>query len=106
MITADCGGANGPRLRLWKLELQRLADETGLTFEVCHYPPGTSKRNTIEPRMFRHITQNWRATPRISRIAVVELIAHTTTKTGHKDRADHPLRTRHQHPSQEDQGLR
>ena len=82
MVTADCGGSNGPRLRLWKIELQRLADETGLTFQVCHYPPGTSKWNKIEHRMFCHITQNWRATPLISRVAVVELIANTTTKTG------------------------
>jgi hypothetical protein len=82
MITADCGGSNGPRLRLWKVELQRLADETGLAFQVCHYPPGTSKWNKIEHRMFCHITQTWRATPLISRLAVVELIANTTTKTG------------------------
>jgi len=82
MITADCGGSNGPRLRLWRVELQRLADETGLIFQVCHYPPGTSKWNKIEHRMFCHITQTWRATPLISRLAVVELIANTTTKTG------------------------
>ena len=82
MITADCGGSNGPRLRLWKVELQRLADETGLTFQVCHYPPGTSKWNKIEHRMFCHISQNWRAAPLTSRVAVVELIANTTTKTG------------------------
>jgi Rhodopirellula transposase DDE domain len=82
MITADCGGSNGPRLRLWKTELQRLADSTGLTFQVCHYPPGTSKWNKIEHRMFCHITQNWRATPLVSRLAVVELIANTTTQTG------------------------
>jgi len=82
MVTADCGGSNGPRLRLWKVELQRLADETSLTFQVCHYPPGTSKWNKIEHRMFCHITQNWRATPLTSRLAVVELIANTTTKTG------------------------
>ena len=82
MVTADCGGSNGPRLRLWKVELQRLADETGLTFQVCHYPPGTSKWNKIEHRMFCHITQNWRATPLTSRLAVVEPIANTTTKTG------------------------
>jgi Rhodopirellula transposase DDE domain len=82
MITADCGGSNGPRLRLWKVELQRLADETGLIFQVCHYPPGTSKWNKIEHRMFCHITQNWRATPLTSRLAVVELIANTSTKTG------------------------
>jgi hypothetical protein len=82
MITADCGGSNGPRLRLWKVELQRLADETGLVFQVCHYPPGTSKWNKIEHRMFCHITQTWRATPLTSRLTVVELIANTTTKTG------------------------
>ena len=82
MVTADCGGSNGPRLRLWKVELQRLADETGLTFQVCHYPPGTSKWNKIEHRMFCHISQNWRAAPLTSRVAVVELIANTTTKTG------------------------
>src|SRR5271163_1422709 len=82
MITADGGGSNGSRLRLWKVELQKLADETGLIFQVCHYPPGTSKWNKIEHRMFCHITQNWRATPLTSRLAVVELIANTTTKTG------------------------
>ena len=82
MVTADCGGSNGPRLRLWKVALQRLADETGLTFQVCHYPPGTSKWNKIEHRMFCYISQNWLATPLTSRVAVVELIANTTTKTG------------------------
>jgi hypothetical protein len=82
MITADCGGSNGPRLRLWKVELQRLADETGLILQVCHYPPGTSKWNTIEHRMFCHISENWRATPLTSRLTVVELIANTRTKTG------------------------
>src|SRR3954464_1090288 len=82
MITADCGGSNGPRLRLWNVELQRLADETGLILQVCHYPPGTSKWNTIEHRMFCHISENWRATPLTSRLTVVELIANTRTKTG------------------------
>jgi Rhodopirellula transposase DDE domain len=82
MITADCGGSNGPRLRLWKVELQRLADETGLVFQVCHYPPGTSKWNKVEHRLFCHITQNWRATPLTSRLTVVDLIASTTTQTG------------------------
>jgi DDE family transposase len=82
MITADCGGSNGPRLRLWKVELQRLADETGLILQVCHYPPGTSKWNKIEHRMFCHISENWRATPLTSRLTVVELIANTRTKTG------------------------
>ncbi len=82
LITADGGGSNGSRVRLWKLELQALADETGLTLQVCHYPPGTSKWNKIEHRLFCHITQNWRGKPLTSRLAVVELIAATTTKTG------------------------
>jgi Rhodopirellula transposase DDE domain len=69
-------------VRLWKLELQRLADETGLSMQVCHYPPGTSKWNKIEHRMFCHITQTWRGKPLVSRLAVVDLIAATTTKTG------------------------
>jgi hypothetical protein len=82
MITADGGGSNGSRVRLFKIELQKLADETGLTLRVCHYPPGTSKWNKIEHRLFCHITQNWRGKPLISRETVVELIAATTTKTG------------------------
>ena len=82
MITADGGGSNGSRVRLWKVELQKLADETGLTISVCHYPPGTSKWNKIEHRLFCHISQNWRARPLTSRLAVVELIAATTTKSG------------------------
>jgi hypothetical protein len=82
MITADCGGSNGSRVRLWKVELQKLADQTGLAITVCHYPPGTSKWNKIEHRLFCHITQNWRGRPLISRRAVVELIAATTTTTG------------------------
>ena len=82
LITADGGGSNGSRVRLWKLELQKLADETGLTITVCHYPPGTSKWNKIEHRLFCHITQNWRGRPLTSRLAIVELIAATTTKTG------------------------
>jgi hypothetical protein len=81
-ITADCGGSNGARVRLWKVELQRLADETRLTLHVHHYPPGTSKWNKIEHRLFCHITQNWRGRPLTSRVAVVELIAATTTKAG------------------------
>ena len=84
MITADCGGSNGARVRLWKLELQKLADETGLELLVCHYPPGTSKWNKIEHRLFCHITQNWRGRPLTSRLAVVELIAATTTTAGLK----------------------
>jgi len=82
MITADGGGSNGSRVRLWKVELQKLADETGLTFQVCHYPPGTSKWNKIEHRMFCHITQNCRGKPLTSRAVVVDLIGNATTKTG------------------------
>lgn len=83
-ITADCGGSNGARVRLWKLELQKLADETGLVLHVHHYPPGTSKWNKIEHRLFCRITQNWRGRPLTDRAAVVELIGATTTKTGLK----------------------
>ena len=83
-ITADCGGSNGVRVRLWKVELQKLADETGLTLHVHHYPPGTSKWNKIEHRLFCRITQNWRGRPLTDRLSVVELIAATTTKTGLK----------------------
>jgi hypothetical protein len=83
-ITADCGGSNGARVRLWKLELQKLADDTGLTLHVHHYPPGTSKWNKIEHRLFCHITQNWRARPLLDRMTIVELIAATTTTTGLK----------------------
>jgi hypothetical protein len=82
VITADCGGSNGARVRLWKVELQKLADETGLALEVHHYPPGTSKWNRIEHRLFCHITQNWRGRPLTDRLAVVELIGATTTRTG------------------------
>jgi hypothetical protein len=83
-ITADCGGSNGARVRLWKLELQKMADETGLTLHVHHYPPGTSKWNKIEHRLFCRITQNWRGHPLTDRAAIVELIGATTTKTGLK----------------------
>ncbi len=74
LITADGGGSNGSRVPLWKLELQKLADETGLILQVCHFPPGTSKWNKIEYRMFCHITQNWRGKPLVSRLAVVDLM--------------------------------
>ena len=84
MITADCGGSNGSRVRLWKVELQKLADETGLTIKVRHYPPGTSKWNKIEHRLFCRITQNWRGRPLTDHAAIIELIAATTTKTGLK----------------------
>jgi Rhodopirellula transposase DDE domain len=82
LITADGGGSNGRRCRLWKVELQGLADEIGLRISVCHFPPGTSKWNKIEHRMFCHITENWRGRPLVSREVVVNLIGHTTTKTG------------------------
>ena len=83
-ITADCGGSNGARVRLWKVELQKLADEMGLVLHVHHYPPGTSKWNKIEHRLFCHITQNWRGRPLTDRVAIVELIGATTTKAGLK----------------------
>ena len=84
LITADAGGSNGYRLRLWKLELQKLADETGLEIAVCHFPPGTSKWNKIEHRLFSAITQNWRGKPLASHEVVVNLIGATTTKKGLK----------------------
>jgi hypothetical protein len=82
LIGADGGGSNGSRLRLWKVELQRWADETGLEVTVCHLPPGTSKWNKIEHRLFSHITMNWRGRPLVSHQVVVELIAATRTATG------------------------
>jgi hypothetical protein len=82
LLTADSGGSNGPRSRLWKTSLQELADATGLTLVVCHFPPGTSKWNRIEHRLFSFITQNWRGRPLVSHQAVVNLIAATTTRTG------------------------
>jgi hypothetical protein len=82
LITADGGGSNGSRCRLWKVELQGFADEIGLSVSVCHFPPGTSKWNKIEHRMFCHITENWRGRPLVSREVVVNLIGHTTTKAG------------------------
>src|SRR5210317_318162 len=87
LITADCGGSNGYRVRLWRVQLQKLADELGLMVEVCHFPPGTSKWNKIEHRMFCHITQNWRGRPLLSRKVVVNLIGNTTTENGLKIRA-------------------
>ena len=88
LITADGGGSNGSRCRLWKVELQGLADETGLRISVCHFPPGTSKWNKIEHRMFCHITENWRGRPLVSREVVVNLIGGTTTKTGLEIRSE------------------
>jgi len=82
LITADSGGSNGARLRLWKVELQKLADEIGLRVAVCHFPPGTSKWNKIEHRLFSFISQNWRGKPLISLEVIISLIAATTTSTG------------------------
>ncbi len=88
LITADGGGSNGSRCRLWKVELQALADRLGLPIQVCHFPPGTSKWNKIEHRMFCHITQNWRGRPLVSHEVIVNLIANTTTRAGLKIRAE------------------
>jgi hypothetical protein len=88
LITADSGGSNGARVRLWKVELQKLADETGLRIAVSHLPPGTSKWNKIEHRLFSFISQNWRGKPLISHEVIVNLIAGTTTKTGLTVRAE------------------
>ena len=87
MITADGGGSNGSRLRLWKLELQQMANETGLTIAVSHFPPGTSKWNKIEHRLFSFISKNWRGQPLTSLEVIVSLIAGTTTKKGLKVQA-------------------
>ena len=88
LITADSGGSNSSHIRLWKTELQRLADETGLRISVCHFPPGTSKWNAIEHRLFCHITQNWRGRPLVSLEVIVNLIGNTTTRGGLTVRAD------------------
>jgi hypothetical protein len=95
LITADCGGSNGARLRLWKRELQTFANETGLAVTVAHHPPGTSKWNRIEHRLFAFITQNWRGKPLISREVIVQLIGATTTDKGldvqcHLDENEYP----------------
>jgi hypothetical protein len=82
LITADSGGSNGYRCRAWKVELQRLADETGLELHICHFPPGTSKWNKIEHRLFCHITQNWRGKPLSNYETVVSLIGATRTGGG------------------------
>jgi hypothetical protein len=84
LITADGGGSNGSRLRLWKLELQKFADQTGLCLSVCHFPPGTSKWNKIEHRLFSFITSNWRGEPLRDYETIVNLIAGTTTAKGLK----------------------
>src|ERR1700733_9574302 len=82
LITADCGGSNGYRVRLWKIELQKFSNETGLNIHVRHFPPGTSKWNKIEHRLFSYISKNWRGKPLLTRETVVNLIAGTSTKTG------------------------
>jgi hypothetical protein len=82
LITADAGGSNGHRVKLWKVELAQLAEETGLEITVCHYPPGTSKWNKIEHRMFSFISMNWRGRPLVSNRNIIELISATTTKSG------------------------
>lgn len=88
LITADCGGSNSYRVRLWRVQLQKLADELGMTIQDCHFPPGTSKWNKIEHRMFCHITQNWRGRPLLSRKVVVNLIGNTTTAVGLRIQAE------------------
>jgi len=84
LITADGGGGNGSRVRLWKLDLQKLADELSVPITVCHLPPGPSKWNRIEHRLFLFITANWRGKPLVSHQVIVQLIAATTTSTGLK----------------------
>jgi hypothetical protein len=88
LVTADSGGSNGSRSRLWKVCLQELADELGLKISVCHFPPGTSKWNKIEHRMFCHITENWRGRPLVSHEVVVNLIGSTRTRTGLRIQAE------------------
>jgi transposase len=95
LITADCGGSNGARVRLWKRELQILANETGLAITVAHHPPGTSKWNRIEHRLFASITQNWRGKPLLTHQVIIQLISATKTRTGltvqcHLDENDYP----------------
>ena len=88
LITADGGGSNGSCVRLWKLELQKLANELGIPIRVSHFPPGTSKWNKIEHRLFSYISMNWRGKPLVSHEAIVSLIAATTTRKGLKVRAE------------------
>jgi hypothetical protein len=88
VITADAGGSNGTRLRLWKWELQRFANRTGLAITVCHFPPGTSKWNRIEHRLFSHIAMNWRGTPLVSLATIVSLIGATRSRAGLRVRSE------------------
>ena len=88
LITADAGGSNGSRVRLWKWELQQFANRTGLTITVCHFPPGTSKWNKIEHRLFSHIAMNWRGKPLVDLVTIVSLIGETTTDGGLRVRSE------------------
>ena len=88
LITADAGGSNGPRVRLWKWELQQFANRTGLAITVCHFPPGTSKWNKIEHRLFSHIALNWRGKPLVTLVTIVNLIGDTTTEAGLRIRSE------------------
>ena len=88
LITADAGGSNGPRVRLWKWELQQFANRTGLAITVCHFPPGTSKWNKIEHRLFSHIAMNWRGKPLVNLVTIVNLIGDTTTEAGLRIRSE------------------
>src|SRR5204863_8763300 len=88
VITADAGGSNGPRVRLWQVELQRLANRTGLAITVCHFPPGTSKWNKIEHRLFSHIAMNWRGKPLIDLATIVSLIGSTHSRSGLRVRSE------------------
>lgn len=93
LVTADAGGSNGNRVRLWKVALQGLVNELGLRIKVCHFPPGTSKWNKIEHRMFCHITKNWSGTPLVSRAVIVSLVGNTTTDTGLRIKAKLDLKS-------------
>ena len=88
LFRSDAGGSNGPRVRLWKWEVQRLANRTGMSITVCHFPPGTSKWNKIEHRLFSYISTNWRGQPLISLAVIVSLIASTRTTAGLRVRAE------------------
>src|SRR5439155_18639490 len=88
LITADAGGSNGARLRLWKWELQQFANRTGLAITVCHFPPGTSKWNKIEHRFFSHIAMNWRGTPLVDLATIVSLIGSTHSRAGLRVRSE------------------
>ena len=87
-MCADSGGSNGSRVRLWKWELQQLANQTGLSITVCHFPPGTSKWNKIEHRLFSYISKNWRGKPLVSLAVIVNLIASTETQAGLRVRCE------------------